>query len=105
MSQSALRSIVAGRVSADDIARALRGLVPPGHRVVLFGSRATGRASERSDWDVGIVGPAPVDGATLERMRDALERLPTLRAFDVVDLCTAPAELRAAALDEGVPLA
>ena len=98
-------SIVAGRITADDITRALRALVPDTHRLVLFGSRATGRATRRSDWDIGVIGPTPLDGAVLERMREALERLPTLRTFDVVDQSTTAPELRARALNEGLTLA
>jgi len=85
MTKSTTEVITAGRVTADDIARSLDGLVPETHRIVLFGSRANGNASPRSDC---VVGPSPVDGALLERMREALDRLPTLRRFDVVDPCT-----------------
>ena len=105
MNLSTTTPIVAGRVTADDIARALRALLPDTHRALLFGSRATGRAGDRSDWDIGLVGPTPLDGAILERIRAALDRLPTLRTFDVVDLSTAPPKLRTRALDEGVRLA
>lgn len=93
-----------GRVTRADVAMALRGLLPETHRALIFGSRATGRASARSDWDVGIVGPSPVDGALLERMREALDRLPTLQRFDVVDLATVAPALRARAVREGVAL-
>ena len=105
MNTSTTTSIVAGRVTADDITRALRALVPDTHRALLFGSRATEHAGDRSDWDIGIVGSTPLDGAILERIREALDRLPTLRTFDVVDLSTAPPELRTRALSEGVRLA
>ena len=105
MTESTPGMITAGRVNTDDIARALDGLVPETHRVVLFGSRATGNASPRSDWDIGLVGPSPVDGALVERMREALDRLPTLRRFDVVDLFKVAPGLRDRALSEGVPLA
>ena len=93
------------RVTASEVATALRGLLPNTHRALLFGSRATGHASPRSDWDVGVVGPVALDGAVLERMRAALDELPTLRSFDVVDLSTAPPTLRDRALQEGVSLA
>ena len=94
-----------GRVTASEIATALRGLLPNTHRALLFGSRATGHASPRSDWDIGLVGPVALDGAVLERIRAALDELPTLRSFDVVDLSTAPPALRDRALQEGVSLA
>lgn len=87
-----------------EVSRAVRGLLPPRHRAVLFGSRATGAAGPRSDWDIGITGPAPLDGATVERIREALENLPTLAAFDVVDLAVVPERFRERALREGVAL-
>lgn len=86
------------------ISRAVRGLLPPRHGAVLFGSRATGAAGPRSDWDIGITGPSPLDGAIVERIREALESLPTLSAFDVVDLAVVPEGFRARALREGVAL-
>ena len=97
--------IAAGRVSVSEIAAAVRGLLPNTHRALLFGSRASGRASTRSDWDIDVVGQVPLDGAVRERIRAALDELPTLRSFDVVDLSTAPETLRDRALREGVSLA
>jgi predicted nucleotidyltransferase len=87
-----------------DISRAVRGLLPAGYRAVLFGSRATGAAGPRSDWDIAITGPAPIDGAIVERIREALEHLPTLSTFDVVDLGVVPEGFRERALREGVAL-
>lgn len=90
--------------SARAIADALRPLIPPGYGVVLFGSRVTGRARSRSDWDIGIVGESPVPGALLERIREALDALPTLATFEVVDLTSASAEFRHDALGHAVRL-
>ena len=87
-----------------EISRVVRGLLPPMHGAVLFGSRATGAAAPRSDWDIGITGPTALDGAVVERIREALEDLPTLSTFDVVDLAVVPDGFRARALREGVPL-
>lgn len=83
----------------DDLARALRGRLPQGYGAVLFGSRATGRAGLASDWDVGLTGPAPLPGHVVEEVREALEELPTLHSFDVVDLATTSDEFRALALE------
>jgi predicted nucleotidyltransferase len=74
------------------------------HRAILFGSRAHGSARARSDWDIGIVGPRPLRGAVIQRIRDELEALPTLHSFDVVDLNTVPEGFRAAALANAVAL-
>ena len=87
-----------------EITRVVRGLLPPGYHGLLFGSRATGAAGLRSDWDIGITGPAPLDGAVIERIREALENLPTLSSFDVVDLAVVPAGFCARALREGTAL-
>lgn len=72
------------------------------YRVLLFGSWASGRAVARSDIDIGIVGPAPVDPRAMAEIREACEGLPTLRTVDVVDLAVVPAELRRVVLSEGV---
>ncbi len=80
------------------IVRALSPHLPPGFGLVLFGSRAEGRAHARSDWDIGIVGRTPIDGSIVERLREALDELPTLHTFDVVDLATVPPEFRERAL-------
>ncbi len=87
-----------------DIADVLRPLIPPGHGAVLFGSRATGRAHRGSDWDIGVVGDPPVAGAVLERIREALDALPSLDTFEVVDLAASAPEFRDAALRHTVRL-
>jgi predicted nucleotidyltransferase len=56
------------------------------HEVYLFGSEAAGTANpRRSDIDIGILASAPVRPAVLQRIRDELEGIRTLRPFDVVD--------------------
>ena len=87
-----------------EISRVVRGLLPPNYYAVLFGSRAADPARSGSDWDIGLVGPGPLDGAIVERIRETLEALPSLATFDVVDLAGAPTGLRARALREGVAL-
>jgi predicted nucleotidyltransferase len=90
--------------TVDSIADLIRPLVPAGHEAVLFGSRATGRAHQRSDWDIGLVGEPPVTGAVLERIREGLDALPTLHTFEVVDLASAAPEFRREALRHAVRL-
>lgn len=51
----------------------------------LFGSRASGKARERSDIDIGIEGPAPVPRAALAAINDELEEAPPLYTVEVVD--------------------
>jgi predicted nucleotidyltransferase len=50
-----------------------RHLPDPAYRVFLFGSRAMGSASERSDIDIGIEGPAPVSRTALAAIHGELE--------------------------------
>lgn len=90
--------------AVSDIARVVRPLLPAGYQAVLFGSRASGCAGAASDWDIGVLGPTPAEGALLERLREALESLPTLHSFDVVDLRTVPDGFREVALRTAVPL-
>jgi predicted nucleotidyltransferase len=57
-----------------------------GYRVVLFGSRASGRAADRSDFDIGIFGEAPLPLRIFYEMEELLEEIPTLYRIDWVDL-------------------
>ena len=88
-----------------EVAAVLRRRLPSaGWHAWLFGSRATGRATQRSDWDIGILGPAPLRGAVLEAVREELETLRTLDTFDVVDLARVPERFRRVALADAVEL-
>ena len=53
--------------------------------VFIFGSEAAGTGSPRSDIDIGIRGPKVLEPHVVQRIRDELEKLRTLRVFDVVD--------------------
>ena len=66
-----------------------------GHRVVFFGSRVTGRAHARSDFDVAIDGSGPIEPRLLDDIRERLDGLPTLYRVDLVDLATVTAPMRA----------
>jgi predicted nucleotidyltransferase len=56
-----------------------------GHRVFLFGSRATGGARTHSDFDVGVVGEEPLPLKDFYAIEDQLDELPTLYKIDWVD--------------------
>lgn len=49
--------------------------------VILFGSWVKGTANEFSDIDIAIKGTGDI-----ERLREAIEEIPTLRSFDIVDI-------------------
>ena len=53
-------------------------------KIILFGSRAKGTATERSDIDIAVSGVASRDIFELE---DALEDIPTLYTIALVDPC------------------
>jgi len=57
-----------------------------GYQVILFGSRAAGRAGPRSDFDVGIIGERPISLTTFYRIGDIFEAIDTLYTIDWVDL-------------------
>ncbi len=69
-----------------------------GYRVVLFGSRATGTARERSDFDVGILGAAPLPLKTFYRLENLFDEIETLHRIDLVDLKRVSPEFRHEAL-------
>ena len=58
----------------------------PHARIILFGSRASGRHTPRSDFDIAIDVGAPIPLSTMFRIREELDMLPTLKMFDLVDL-------------------
>lgn len=60
------------------------------HRIILFGSRAKGTATERSDIDIAVSGVAACDIFELE---EELEDIPTLYTIDLVDLDTCKNQL------------
>lgn len=81
-----------------EVEKILKRLLPKDYGAVLFGSRAKGRARVGSDWDIGLIGPAPLSGAVVETIREELDELPTLHTFDVVDFAGVPAGFQSAAL-------
>lgn len=55
------------------------------YKVFFFGSRVTGKGSERSDIDLGIKGPQPVKASLLWAIEEEIESLPTLYKIEVID--------------------
>jgi uncharacterized protein len=64
------------------------------YKVFLFGSRAKGTNRDRSDFDIAIEGIASIPGHVKLAIGDALDKIPTLYSFDVVDMKTAGAKFR-----------
>ena len=69
-----------------------------GYRIVLFGSRAAGDARDRSDFDVGVLGDAPLPLKTFYEMEDLFDGIETLYRIDWVDLNRVSPEFRREAL-------
>jgi predicted nucleotidyltransferase len=70
----------------EELVNAVRKHVRAPHcRIFLFGSRANGGGTERSDYDVGLEtgGPIPLDD--LAGVKSAMEDLPVMAKVDVVD--------------------
>ena len=79
----------------ETVARNLPGI---SCRLYLFGSRVRGRATSRSDYDLGILADCVLPLPTMDRMRKDLETLPILQRIDLVDLSAADPAFVAAAL-------
>ena len=83
---------------AREVARiARRVLRDRQYRVFLYGSWVSGGARPRSDIDIGIAGPEPVDPSAMQQIREASDVLPTLYSVEIVDFARAPATFRAEA--------
>lgn len=55
---------------------------------LLFGSRAKGTATERSDFDIAVSGVQDFDS-----LQETIEALPTLYSFDIVNMDTCKNDL------------
>ncbi|MHB8092090.1 MAG: nucleotidyltransferase domain-containing protein [Syntrophales bacterium] len=69
-----------------------------GYRIVLFGSRVTGKARDRSDFDIDVLGDIPLPLKTFYEMEDRFEGIETLYRIDLVDLTRVSPEFRREAL-------
>ena len=70
------------------------------YRVFIFGSRATGKNTERSDIDVGIEGEIEVPRETMARIKADIENLPTLYRIDLVDFKRVAQDFREVAMEK-----
>ena len=76
----------------------LAGPILRGRKAFLFGSRATGNAHPRSDFDVGVIGDEPLPLRDFYAIEDMLDALPTLYKIDWVDFNRVSAEFRQRAM-------
>lgn len=59
-------------------------------KIILFGSRAKGTATERSDIDIAVAGVSSCD---IFELQEELDEIPTLYTIDLVDLDTCKNQL------------
>ncbi|HEY4613355.1 MAG TPA: nucleotidyltransferase domain-containing protein [Bacteroidota bacterium] len=77
-----------------------------GVRVFLFGSRAGGHFTERSDFDIGIMLHEPggnlrrVPLELMSRMNEEVEKIPLLQKIDLVDFGRVGEEFQSVALEK-----
>lgn len=94
------RPVLAGDSLRAAIRDSLQKFLDPAvYEVFLFGSEVSGIADRCSDIDIGILGPQPVSGEVMQRIREDLETLRTLRPFDVVDFNRVDDSFRTVALE------
>lgn len=72
--------------------------------IFLFGSRAAGRGSSRSDVDIGIDVGHPIAPEVMVELRERFEALPVLQRVDLVDFSRVDAGFREIALDHVIVL-
>lgn len=75
-----------------------RVLVDRKYSLFYFGSRVTGKNSDRSDIDVGIQSPSGITAQEYFQITDAIDWIPTLYTVDFVDFDDVSDEFRSVAL-------
>ncbi len=56
----------------------------PDAKVYLFGSRATGKIHDESDWDILVISPIEVEKSLKRKIREKLFQI-SLKIFDHID--------------------
>ena len=74
------------------------------YRVFFFGSRVSGKGTDRSDIDVGIEGPDPVPATLWVALEEEVENIPTLYKIQIVDFQSVDDRFRSVALQHTEPI-
>ena len=82
----------------EEVKRIIRKHLGPRAKIFLFGSRAKGTWTDRSDYDFGIDAGAKLPLGAWERVEADVEDLPTLHRIDIVDFWRVSSEFRNLAL-------
>lgn len=72
----------------------------PHYRILLFGSRANGKAHPRSDIDIGIDAGTEIPLAVINDLKERFDDIPIFQKVDVVDLSTVSEAFKNVALKE-----
>jgi predicted nucleotidyltransferase len=80
------------------------GRHPPGAQVVVFGSRATGRARLHSDLDLLFIAPPRLSWAQRADLRDAFDASELPFSVDLVDAAGLPEGMAGRVAAESRPL-
>lgn len=74
------------------------------YSIFLFGSRAKGDNLERSDFDVGIFGNSPVPWSKMTIIKDKIDRIPTLKKIDIIDLKSSSESFKKEAVNNSIKI-
>lgn len=107
------RSSLVGEMRERDIRPILKRIVQvirrylpdESHRILLFGSWATLEAAPTSDIDIAIAGATAVDPAVMSEIHEEIDKLPTLRKIQIVDVQHVHDRFRDRILSQGQVLA
>lgn len=69
------------------------------HETFFFGSRVLGKSDERSDIDIGIIGPSGISREIMFHIKEDIDNLPLLYKIDVVDFKNVSDDFRKTALE------
>ena len=78
-----------------------RYLPDESHRILLFGSWATLEAAPTSDIDIAIAGETAVDPTVMSEIHKEIERFPTLRKIQIIDVQHVHDRFRDRVINEG----
>lgn len=74
------------------------------YRLFVFGSRVSGKGTDRSDIDIGIEGKDPVPYGAMLAIKEEFENLPILYKVEIVDFKNVAPKFREVALEHTEPI-
>lgn len=70
----------------EEVEKIVRNYLPEDYKILIFGSWAQDKALKGSDIDIGILGKEKAPWSSMTKISQAVEKIPTLRSIDIVDL-------------------